>query len=143
MSDDNQTNLLPSVYDLFDSKADLERDGKWFSLGTMQFKLARSGGNNVEFLKSFRKRMLPMKKLIDSNQLPEKQSQRLLAQVLSEAVVRDWKDVIGRDGQPIPYSKDACLQLFTELPNLMLAVNQIADNFENFQNEQLEEDAKN
>jgi hypothetical protein len=132
-----------SAYEQFSSEGDLEKDGKWFTIGTMEFKLSRAGGNNTEFLKMLRKHVTPLKRLIDAGHIVEKQSQAALAKVFAGCIVKDWRNVYGRDRVLLPYSKENCITLLTDLPNLLLELNKIVDNFDNFRKADLEADAKN
>ena len=132
-----------SAFDQFESDVSLEQDGVWVQVGTMGFKVARAGGDNDEFVKAVSKRFKPYQAALSADTFPKEMAHDLVVGVFVDTVIKDWKDVYGRDKQPIAFSKEAAKQLFIELPNLFMAVQAEAQKLSNFRRENLEAAAGN
>lgn len=132
-----------SAYDQFESDASLETEGAWVEIGTMSFKLARAGGDNDDFIKTASKRFKPFQAAIAADTMPKQMAADLVVGVFVDTIIKDWKEVYGRDGVAIPFSKDAAKKLLTDLPNLHVALQAEAAKMANFRRENLEAAAKN
>lgn len=121
-----------SIYDLFETDGGLEAEGVWFEYAFGSFKLSFVGGANQAFQREYAERMKPYAEAEARGMLDEKVRRKIQIDCYVEHVVRDWKNVIGRDGKEIPYSKDAARSLFTELPHLFTMVRSAATNFANY-----------
>ncbi len=136
-----ETKSTASVYDLFETETDAEVGGTWIDIGPSKFKLARAGGANENFMKTAAKRLKPFQSAIDS--LPRKAADELARGIFIDTVLLDWKDVTDRSGKVIPYSREAATKLFTDLPNLFIALQNEANKMSNFTKSNLEAAAKN
>lgn len=134
---------LLSAYAQFESDKDKEAQGSWVQIGTMKFKIARAGGANEAFLKEVARRFKPLQAAINNDQLPAAMAQKIVVEVFADTIVLDWQDVAGRDGQELPYSKENCVVLLTDLPNLFAELQRESQNASNFSREQLEAAAGN
>ena len=63
--------------------------------------------------------------------------------VFCKTVLKDWENVLDREGEPIPFSEDAAIQLLTALPVLYDILEAEASSISNFQTEALADEAKN
>lgn len=124
---------MANLHDLYGTDASKETGGEWVDIGGAKFKIARAGGNNTRYLKDVQKRLKPYRTLIASDNMPPDQVLRLMRESYVETIVTDWASVDGSDGQPIPYSKEAALKIFEELPNLFNEIMNVAGSFAHFQ----------
>lgn len=137
------TKKFISAYDQFESDNDLELSGVWCPVGTMQFKLARAGGENENFVKLASKKFKPFQAAIAADAMPKELATELVLDVFIETILMDWKDVYDRDGTLLVFSKDAAKKLLTDLPNLFVALQQDAQKVANFRKVNLEAAAGN
>lgn len=137
------TDNIISAYDQFDSDASLESSGVWVTVGTMEFKLARAGGDNDDFVKAVTKNFKPFQAAIAADTMPKQMAQDLVIEVFADTIVKDWRNVFGRDKQPIPYTKDNVKALLKDLPNLFMALQSEAQKISNFRKANLEAAAGN
>lgn len=132
---------MTSIYDIYETEAAAEVSGAWIDIGPSQFKLARAGGANEAFQKTATKRLKPFQANLDN--LPKKAADELAAGIFIDTLLLDWKNVIGRDGLEIAFSKEAARKLLTELPNLFAALQNEANKMSNYTKANLEAAAKN
>lgn len=124
-----QTNL-DKVYK---SNSDVEKEGKWIDIAEgVQFKIKRFGGaNSSEVKKLNAKYIKPYARQIEKGILPEEVERKLYVRAFVEVSMVDWKGVIA-DDKEIPYSNDAAIDLFTQLPELFDDIVLVASDFETF-----------
>jgi hypothetical protein len=134
---------VASAYALFESSTEAEARGVWVSVGPFQFKLARAGGGNDAFTKEATKRFKPFQVAISNETMPEDMAKDMVVDIFVDTVVLDWKNVGDRDGNELPFSKDAARKLFKDLPNLFTEVQAQATKTGNFRKENLEAAAGN
>lgn len=132
-----------SAYAQFESDSALEADGVWTPIGTMQFKLARAGGDNDAFVKVASKRFKPFQAAIAADAMPKQLATDLVVEVFVETILKDWKDVHDRDGELLPFTTENAVRLLTELPNLFMALQHEAQKVSNFRKVNLEAAAGN
>jgi hypothetical protein len=72
-----------------------------------------------------------------------KVADRLLIEVFVDSVVLGWEDICGRDGAIMPFTRDNCIKLFTDLPDLFLDVREQAMKAANFRELEADTDSKN
>jgi hypothetical protein len=123
---------LVSPFDLYKSDSAKENAGVWIPIGPYQFKLARAGGGNNEFKKLGSQRFKPYAAAIQNDTLPEAIAMQLTVEIFVETVVKDWKDVGDADGNPLPFSKEKCAELFEQLPDLFAEVRDASMRVANF-----------
>jgi len=127
-----------SAYDQFESDNTLEAGGVWVPIGTMQFKIARAGGENEAFVKAVTKRFKPFQAAIAADAMPKALATEIVIAVFCETVLKDWKDVFDRKGEEILFTVEAAKGLLTDLPNLFAALQAEAQKVANFRKANLE-----
>lgn len=127
-----------SIYDAFQTDMDAEQEGKWFYdiLGDesgIDVKLRRF--TSKASIKARQRITTLYRKFAKKNKFSDEMQDKIITEQMAEAIVVDWKGVLDSDGTEIPYSKDAALLLLTKLPNLRIALMQMAIDMDNFRTE--------
>lgn len=82
------------------------------------FVVARTGGANTNYQKAQERIFKPHRRAIASNTLSIQRINSLSRQAFVEGSLLGWSNIKDADGKEIPFSKEAALKLFTELPDL-------------------------
>jgi hypothetical protein len=134
---------MSSPYELFGTSSEREQQGIVVDYGTFQFKLARAGGANRRYLKALEVKTKPIRRALAANAANPEQVASIMRDVFAETVVLGWEGVVDRDGDSIPFSKEACVALFKDLPDLFADVQNQASNFQQFLDIETEADEGN
>ena len=87
-----------------------------------RIKIHRAGGSNLRFSQVMAQKSRPYARQLAVDNLDEEISRRVMAEVYAETVVIGWDGVKDENDQDLPYSKEACVKLFLEVPELFLNV---------------------
>lgn len=135
---------MTSIYDAFGANKSFEKDGITVDYGPAgKFILARAGGSNKKFAKVLEARYRPYRRQAEAGTLDNEVAERLMAEAYAEAVVLGWEGVTDRNGDPIPFSRDTCISLLLELPDLFSEIREQAGQFANYRILENEEDLGN
>lgn len=107
--------------------------GEWFGIMGGQFLIARAGNENylaAQERNGKRKASTPGER------------QRALYKSIAEGILLDWRDVTDDQGQSIPYSVDAAVEVLMDNPELVAAIMAEANDFENYRRDDIEQQAK-
>lgn len=107
--------------------------GAWCSIMGGQFLIARAGNENylaAQERNGKRKASTPGER------------QRALYKSIAEGILLDWRDVTDDQGQSIPYSVDAAVEVLMDNPELVAAIMAEANDFENYRRDDIEQQAK-
>lgn len=116
----------------FKQNNDLEKDGVWFEFGTgVKFLVRRFGGSNPEVKKSMTKYYKPVARLVEKNLLEPDKEKKVMAKAFIESCLINWEGV-EIDGELKPYSFEAAVELFTNLPELLDTLVDCAQDSENY-----------
>lgn len=132
-----------SPYDLFSTDASVENQGITLDFGDFAIRIARAGGANKKYAKALVRILKPYRKAIATNTIAEKKQNELMAEVYAETVILDWVGVNDKDGVEMPFNKENCVKLLTDLPVLFQQIMADAENFNNFKAVEVENVAKN
>jgi hypothetical protein len=134
-----------NLYDMFETKKDLEKDGFWYKFSEdTQFLLARAGGSNVAFAKKLEATTRPYKRQIESGNMDEEFGAELTIKAFYGTVLKGWKGVMDEAGlDEIEFTEENAVTLLKALPDLFVELKQQAMNLSNYQDKQNEEDAGN
>ena len=118
-----------TIYDMFETSEKLEVDGiilEYEFHGTIfEFTVARAGGRNHRFIEA---RDVLLKKLVKGNQAS---SDEFLTSLWAEACFKGW-NVIGRDGEKIPFTTANVKTLMLELPDLFTDIRERSADFHEY-----------
>lgn len=140
---------MKGLYQQFKNDEHVEKEGLLLEYGDnskgqpIRIRIARAGGANAQFTKSFERHSKPYKRLLQLGQMEEEQNRRLLLNVYLDAVIKGWENVEDKDGQPLPFNRANAEMLLTDLPELFQDIIQQAGNAVLFRDDINEADAGN
>jgi hypothetical protein len=134
-----------SPFHAFEMDEQRERNGIEFDTPWGTFTLARAGGSNKRFKTRFNELTAPYRiRGIEIEEImSDEESKKVLVQCYAETVVLDWREVNDKDGNPIPFSVENAVALFSKFDDLFSIVMQAAQKMSLFRAKVQEEDAKN
>lgn len=115
---------MSSLYAQFTTSNKLEQEGILLEYGfnsnkqPICIRIARAGGSNQQFTKRMEVKVKPYRRQIQTESIDRKLLDKLIMEVYCETVVLGWENVEDREGKPLPFSYDAAVALFTDLPDL-------------------------
>jgi hypothetical protein len=127
-----------SIFDLYATSEEDAENGKWFTLSPeIKVKLRRFKSKKS---RKVRERLeAPYKRTMRGGELPEAVLESILLEQMAEAIIVDWKGFTDREGNAVPYSKEAALQIMDALPELRDELANMAIKLDNFRDEDKEE----
>jgi hypothetical protein len=138
-----------SLHQVFKTDSTAETEGVWIEEPSgdaskpARFKIARAGGSNRKYQRIWDLKTKPFRRLMDLGQLDDATSDRIYAEVYAEAVVLGWENVTDAEEKGLPFTKDACVALLLELPELFADLRVQANRLAPFRADIREEDRKN
>lgn len=153
------------LYKTFETDVDLEREGIIVNFGSVKFSLARAGGRNKAFKELFTAKAERHRVELDNKTLSDDVADKLMAESYAEAVILGWwtrkedengdpildkkgeeqwdDTIVNADGDAIKFTKDECVRLLLDLPDLFATLQSYASKAANFRKELEEEDLGN
>jgi len=111
-----------SLYDIFETDPSTELDGFELILldGDIEicFILARAGGKNKRFTNRLQALLKPYERAMATGSMNDDKAASLLSKALAETVIQDWKNVVDREGNPLPFTAENASALLIALPDL-------------------------
>lgn len=136
--------MSKSIYKAFETDKQKEQDGIELDYGDMgSIFVARAGGANKRFAKALEFRSRPYRRQLDKGTLSDDVANKLLAEVFADTIVLGWKGILDKEGSEVEFTKENCIKLFMELPELFTDIQEQTQKMANFQAEDLEDDSKN
>jgi len=125
----------------FATDKEAELSGKWFPLGEGgEVKVARA--NTTRYREIFRKHIEPYRTAVDMGTMSEEEGEKILVEVLAEAVLLDWKGFTD-NGEEVPYSKEKAQEYMLEYPDFRTMIQSFADNMASFRAQMMEQEMGN
>ncbi len=116
--------------------------GVWLSFpGDRKFRCLRAGGSNKRFIRAFQAAIKPHRRQMDRGTLDPEVSEQIMREVYSRTVVLDWKGIKDAEGQDVPYSPEAAVELFKAVPEMFNDITTLCADMAVFTDGELE-DAK-
>ena len=134
---------MTNVYSLYETDKAVEANGIDLKFPSFTIRVARAGGANKRFAAVLQKKLGTRARAFDAGMMSPDEANKILAEVYAECVVLGWEGVTDRAGVPLAYSKEACVRLFTDLPDLFQEVIAESQRLQNFRAVQKDEDSGN
>lgn len=149
---------MAGPYELFKNDENLETKGVELDYGDFRITVARAGGTNKKFPKTFEAKTRPYRRAIAAGTLDPEVDRKVMAEVYADSVVLGWARNVknedgsvtvkngvipGPDGEDIPFTKANVIKLFMDLPDLFADVVEQAGKIGLFREDEKEVDAKN
>lgn len=134
---------MGSPYTFFQTDTNLEKDGIVVDYGDFRFRIARAGGANTRFQKTLAARIRPFRRAIDAGAITDADADKILHGVFVDSVLLGWEDVTDEHGNPLEFTRENALKLFSDLPDLFRDLQQQASVVANFRREDLQDTIKN
>ena len=136
-----------SIYKLFGTDTDLERNGFALEYGEATFIIARAGGANKKFQSCVERRMRPYRSAIQSGTMDPNTAEKLLAECYADGIILAWEGVTyppgdENAGKDMPFSKENVVRVLMLLPDLFQDIQEQSQKVANFIREEADEDAK-
>ena len=144
MSDDTKHSKI-SLYDKFKTDENLEAgEGVELDYGDAgAIIIHRAGGANKRYRDLGQKRMRSYQRRIEAGTITDDEANKLLIGIYADSVVIGWRDIVDEEGNPLPFSRDNVVKLFTDLPELFEDVREAATSRGLFASEMVEADKGN
>jgi hypothetical protein len=140
----DNTPKAKTLYDMFETDNSLETKGVTVDYGEAgQFQVARAGGANKHYVKVVERVMRPYRRQFELGTLDEDVALGLAKEIFAEAIVLAWEGVRNREGELLPFTKENCVMLFTDLPDLFMDLQDFSSKAVNFHMDDVEGDSKN
>lgn len=141
-----------SMYDMFKTDTDRERNGIFYEGDGFRIKVARAGGANKRYAKMLEVHTRPYRRALQTETMGNERALELLYHVYADAVVLDWEvwkngkweqGIEGEDGEILPFNRENVIQTFKNLPDLFTDVQEQAGRIALFRQDIIEKDAGN
>lgn len=127
---------------MFKTDTKIETEGLNLDYGEFSIRIARAGGANAKFARILGERMKPHRRRLEAGRMDNAEAERLLAGVYADSVILGWENVTGADGEPMEFTRDNCVKLLLDLPELFRDIQEQAQKTANFRAEELRDDAR-
>lgn len=138
-----------SLYKQFKTDSKLEKEGILLEYGTNSqgkpicIRVARAGAGNDAYVKRMEVAVKPHRRLIQNETIERAVLTKIVREVFAETVVLGWENVEDENGKPMPFTKENCIKLFTDLPDLFDDLQESAQKAALFRSDIRSADAKN
>jgi len=138
-----------SLYENFETNKELEVGGVPMEYspnkdGTVPtFNVTRMSRSNTRYTKRLEAATKPHRRSIQLETMDNGLAEKISMQVFVDTILLGWKNVQNRKGEVVPYSKEAALKLFMELPDFYDDLQARASKASEFRDAAIEEEAKN
>lgn len=115
---------MSNLFTQFKSDPELEKSGIVLLYGknsknqNIEFKIARAGGSNTQYLKALDIESKPYRRLIQNETMDRDVGQEIMRKVFAKAVLKGWSGVEDENGESIEFSVANAIKLFEDLPDL-------------------------
>lgn len=139
-----------NLFTSFNSNKTLEAEGVPVHFGLnakgvmTTITVRRAGGSNTAFTKRYEALTKPYRRQIQLNMMDETVLKELMCKLYAETVVSGWSGVLDRNNEnEVPFSADACADLFKSVDAVFAEVVDVSTNAAVFRDEVRENDSKN
>lgn len=115
---------MSSLYKTFATNEQVEKEGVILEYGLnsagkpIQIRVARAGGSNAKFAKALEAKTRPYRRQIQNETMDKDLELKVFMEVYVDSVILGWENVEDRAGKPLPFNRENCIKLLTDLPDL-------------------------
>ena len=119
--------------------ADLSKidDGVWKEYDNSTFLVAHI--SNRKFQRALAREQQPHKRKLQDGTIDPEINKSIVCKAMAEGVLLNWKGVVTRRGEEVPYSKENALSLLQRDPGFRDWVTDVATSMMNFRDEEVKE----
>lgn len=151
MNHENDMTPVPQgacLEDFFGSDSKAQAEGKWVKYGPCEILIAFAGEDNPRYEKAIEEYTKDFRKYMTSSNMTmpkhmEADIKEAMRRAYAKAVILDWKGVLDRQGNIIPFSSQAVYDAFVRMPAFFRWARDYAGDLENYQTQADEDDAGN
>jgi hypothetical protein len=133
-----------SIYQIFGTDSELEKNGVWVEMDEgISFLVARTGTIGCEYDRVLRTATKPHRRAIENETIAPELVRKITVEAFAKTALLDWRNVKDEAGHDLPFSKENAVKLMLDLPELAQVLFDFARDYQNYRRAQLEEDAKN
>src|SRR5262245_48481461 len=138
-----------SLYKQFKTDSSLEKAGILLQYGKNSkgadicIRIARASMANEPYAKRMEAKVKPFRRQIQNETIERALLAGIVREVFAETIVLGWENVEDADGNTQPFTKENCLKLFNDLPDLFEDIQEQAQRAALFRADIREADAKN
>lgn len=143
-----------SLYEMFGTDPDLERNGVVIDYGTTRVTLARAGGANKHYQKVMQRLLKPYRRAITMGTMDEDRAAELLREGYVEANIKNWEElnpdsgewetgVRLKDGRLHEFTPENVKTVLRELPDVFDDIQKQANDMSLYRRAGMEADAGN
>lgn len=133
---------MPNLYKKYETDEKKETEGVEIEIDGCTFICRRAGGGNRRYRAAIGLSALDPAVADRINSKDQVESitaeDEITMAAFADAVVVDWKDVLDRNDEPLPFSKQAFLDLMKSCPDVWLQLRMRARDMDNFRVSQAE-----
>lgn len=119
----------------------LEKEGVWFDIGDGAH-VRVAAMNNPNWQRVMRAKFKGRERQLQLKTLSDDVATKLVIEATAETILLDWKGFT-RNGEPLPYSREAAIDVLTRHRRLRDIVTGLSEDFESFKVSQAEDAEKN
>ena len=144
---------MSTMYELFATNQDMEKEGIYVDYGSFRVKIARAGGNNKAYARVLENKTKPFRRAIQMQTMDNDRAMDIIKEAYAETVVLNWEvkqedgswaqGIEGPNDDLLPFEVANVVNIFTELPDLFSDIQQQANLVSLFMEEKLGDEAKN
>ena len=125
----------------FKTDKDKEKNGVWEDLGDGCSVLVARYGNQA-MVNAYRKYPRVLRQRLESGQVDDDKSSTIMAKVMADTILLDWKG-LKEDGKEVAYSKEECVRVLIEYPDVRTMIFEIANEAQLYHDESVDKTIKN
>ncbi len=141
--------MTSGLYKRYKNDENVEKTGVRLELGPnskglmMAMQVARAGGTNTSHTKAAERHLKPYRRQLQSETMERKLLERKMMEIFVDGCLLGWENIEDENEQPLTFTRDNAIKLFTDLPDLYDEVVKHAGDATLFRQVVEEADAKN
>ncbi|MGH1376691.1 MAG: hypothetical protein ACRBCK_10115 [Alphaproteobacteria bacterium] len=124
---------MTNPYEIFENNRELECEkGVVIEYPGFSFTILRAGGTNTKYDEALARKLRPIANQISFGSMEEGAAKKIYAEVYAETVIVGWDNMADRQGNPLEFNFDNCVQVLLDLPDLFIDIKKQANSLATF-----------